>query len=240
MERELLFTETTQWLTEVTLNNEKKMNHLTYNMLCLMLERLIIFDREPDKAPRVMLTSGAGNVAYCSGGDMKGLYDAYIGIKPKIYQSTYTGTLYRMDYALATMKPIHVAIWNGYVFGSGAGHCMRALFTVGTDNTEWAMPECVAGFIVDNGASHFFAHLRNDDIALGLYLAVTGQRVAGRNMRRFGLCSHFVPRAKLDALREDLVRSVNSKTTKQDVRDILDKHAELDLERELPDNYEMI
>jgi 3-hydroxyisobutyryl-CoA hydrolase len=72
------------------------------------------------------------------------------------------------------MKPIHIAIWNGYAFGSGAGICMRAPFTIATDNSEWAMPECVAGFIADNGASRFFSNLRNCDTPLGLYLGVTG------------------------------------------------------------------
>jgi 3-hydroxyisobutyryl-CoA hydrolase len=79
-----------------------------------------------------------------------------------------------MDYALANMQPIHIAIWQGYVFGSGAGICMRAPFTIATEKASWAMPECVAGFITDNGASHFFARLRNNDLPLGLYLSVTG------------------------------------------------------------------
>ena len=171
---------------------------------------------------------------------MRGLYDGYIGMKPKIYQSTYTGTLYKMDYALSIMKPIHIAIWNGYVFGSGAGHCMRADFTIATDNTEWAMPECVAGFITDNGASHFFANLRNKDIALGIYLAVTGHRVSGKNLRRFGLCTHFISKSRLEAMKEHLYRSVDSNTTKADIKSILDKYAERELEDELPENYKVI
>lgn len=173
-ENEIIFTEVTPYVTDVVLNNEKKMNHLTYNMLCLMVDKIGFYSRNKEEAPRVLITSGAGDISYCSGGDMKGLYNGYQGINPKLYQSMYIGTLYTMDYGLATMEPIHVAILNGYAFGSGAGHCMRAPFTIATDNTEWAMPECVAGFTVDNGASRFFANLRNKDTALGMYLAVTG------------------------------------------------------------------
>jgi len=44
---------------------------------------------------------GAGDVAFCSGGNMRGLYDGYIGVVPKFYQSNYTGTLYKMDFGLA-------------------------------------------------------------------------------------------------------------------------------------------
>ena len=190
--KEIIFIESSPCVTEVILNNKKKMNFLTLNMLYTVLDKLKEWRHSPEKAPRAIIMSGAGDIAFCSGGDMRGLYDGNIGIKPKHFQPTFTGTLYRMDYALATMPTIHIAIWNGYVFGSGAGICMRADFTIATDSTEWAMPECVAGFSVDNGASRFFAHLRNDDISLGLYLAVTGQRVAGKNLLKWGICTHFV------------------------------------------------
>jgi enoyl-CoA hydratase/carnithine racemase len=122
-----------------------------------------------------------------------------------------------MDNSLANMKPIHIAIWNGYVFGSGAGICMRAPFTVATDHTEWAMPECVAGFITDNGASHFFSHLRNCDLPLGLYLAVTGQRVVGKSLLKWGLCSHFVPRERLEELKRDLIENIQRTTSREQI-----------------------
>jgi enoyl-CoA hydratase/carnithine racemase len=92
--------------------------------------------------------------------------------------------------------------------GSGAGICMRAPITIATDNSEWAMPECVAGFLVDNGASKFFAELRNGDTPLGLYLAVTGQRVSGKNLLKWGIANHFVSKDKLDKMKEDLIVNV--------------------------------
>ena len=78
------------------------------------------------------------------------------------------------------MKPIQVTIWNGYVFGSGAGISMSSPIRIACEKTEWAMPECIAGFLVDNAASIFLANLKigNDkNISLGLYLAITGARV---------------------------------------------------------------
>ncbi len=61
------------------------MNFLTLNMLYTLLEKMIEWDREPEKAPRIVLMKGSGDVAFCSGGDMRGLYDAYISLKPKVY-----------------------------------------------------------------------------------------------------------------------------------------------------------
>ena len=57
------------------------------------------------------------------------------------------------------------------------------------------MPECIAGFLVDNATSIFFAKLRGGDVenlCLGLYLAITGKRVIGKDLLRFGICTHFM------------------------------------------------
>jgi 3-hydroxyisobutyryl-CoA hydrolase len=128
---------------------------------------------------------------------MRGLYDGYTGDMPKSYQPTFTGTLYQCDYALHTMKPIQICIWNGYVFGSGAGICMSSPFTVCCETTEWAMPECGAGILTDNAASLFFANLKGgrNKICLGLYLAITGARVKGRDLVKWGIASHYIPKS---------------------------------------------
>ena len=47
---------------------------------------------------------GAGEKVFCSGGDMRGLYDANYGVLPKSYQPTYTGTLYKVDNYLHNMS----------------------------------------------------------------------------------------------------------------------------------------
>jgi enoyl-CoA hydratase/carnithine racemase len=138
------------------------------------------------------------------------------------------------------MKPVHIAIWNGYVFGSGAGICMRALFTIATDNTEWAMPENVAGFIPDNGSSRFFANIRNCDLPIGLYLAITGARVTGKNILKFGICTHFVPKGKLDVLEQELISNVKKTTSKEEINTIINKYADISLAKSYPDNYSKI
>lgn len=80
---------------------------------------------------------------------------------------------------------------------------MSSPFTIASENTEWAMPECVAGFLVDNASSLFFARLKGggENICLGLYLAITGARVKGKDILAFGIASHFVPRSKIKELK---------------------------------------
>ncbi len=68
---------------KVIINYPKKMNHLTLGILHLFLERLIEWRNNPKRSPRVMILEGAGGKSFCSGGDMRGLYDANYGVKPK-------------------------------------------------------------------------------------------------------------------------------------------------------------
>ena len=72
-------------MTEIILNNQKKMNHLTLNMLQIMLIKLKEWERGDKPMPKAIIVSGAGGKSFCSGGDMRGLYDAYTGAMPKSY-----------------------------------------------------------------------------------------------------------------------------------------------------------
>jgi enoyl-CoA hydratase/carnithine racemase len=49
-------------------------------MLYKILNKIVEWENEPEKAPRAIIMSGAGDVAFCSGGDMRGLYDGNIGL----------------------------------------------------------------------------------------------------------------------------------------------------------------
>lgn len=141
---------------------------------------------------------------------------------------------------LARMATIHVAIWNGYVYGSGAGMCMRAPFTIATDETSWGMPECIAGFIPDNGSSHFFSHIKGGNLPMGLYLAVTGVKVSGRDIARWGICSHYVPKENIERLKAELYNITDSNTTVDDVGSVIGKYTDNAIAHELPEHFEIV
>ncbi len=72
---------------------------------------------------------------------------------------------------------------------------MSSPIRIACENSEWAMPECIAGFVVDNAASIFLARLVVNgeiDLSLGLYLAITGARIKGKDLAIWGIATHFV------------------------------------------------
>ena len=97
--------------------------------------------------------------------------------------------------------------------GAGVGLMWHAQFRVATERTLYAMPETQIGFFTDNGASYFFPRIKGG-IELGLYLALTGKRVKGKEMIAYGLATHFVPSNKIgqlsNALKSDKIGSNES------------------------------
>ena len=66
--------------------------------------------------------TGAGR-SYSAGGDIRSLYDEKMNGN-HYYSEDFIGNEYVCHYKLATMIPIQICIFNGYVMGSGAGSSM--------------------------------------------------------------------------------------------------------------------
>ena len=71
------------------------------------------------------------------------------------------------------------------------------------------MPETAIGLITDNGAGYFLPRVNGGDFALGLYIALTGYRLKGRELVRYGLATHFVARNDIQKIYSILRTKVN-------------------------------
>ncbi|PAA73994.1 hypothetical protein BOX15_Mlig015925g3 [Macrostomum lignano] len=72
---------------------------------------------------------------------------------------------------------------------------------VATEHTLFAMPEAAIGFFPDVGGGHFLGRLPGE---LGTFLALTGHRLAGRDVRACGIATHFVRSDLLSELEDRL------------------------------------
>jgi 3-hydroxyisobutyryl-CoA hydrolase len=149
--------------------------------------------------------SGAGEKAFCAGGDIVSLYHANKGTTPdKSIMGKFFAQEYLLDYALSTMKPLQISLWNGITMGGGVGLTWHSPVRVATDNTMYAMPESAIGFFCDVGGSYFLPRIRPESIAAGLYIGITGQRVKSRDLVKWGIATHFVPKDKMGSLKDAL------------------------------------
>jgi enoyl-CoA hydratase/carnithine racemase len=143
--------------------------------------------------------SGTGGKSFCAGGDVVSLYNSHIGKEgsdPKL-KDKFLSQEYTVDYNLQIMKPFQISIWNGYVMGGGVGVSQFSKIRIATEKSLWAMPETAIGFFPDVGASYFLSRVKQNP-SLGLYMALTGHRIKGKDLLKYELATHYMTTDKID------------------------------------------
>jgi len=180
----------------IRLNRPQALNALTLEMTGRLDQTL----REWAVDPHVSLVAirGEGPRAFCAGGDIRALYDAGPG-------GSYTEIFYRDEYALNRRifrfpKPC-VALVDGIVMGGGVGVSATGSHFVATERTLFAMPETGIGLFPDVGATWLLPRCPCES---GIYLGLTGTRVAAADLIALGIAKAMVPSAALDGLEAEL------------------------------------
>ena len=77
--------------------------------------------------------------------------------------------------------------------GASVGISINSDVRIATSKTMFAMPEAELGLFTDVGASYFLPRAVNNEVCFGLYLALTGKRLLGKDLVKWGLATHYVP-----------------------------------------------
>lgn len=143
--------------------------------------------------------TGAGDKAFCAGGDIRAVTEA--GKTGHSLAQDFFREEYWLDYTICTLPKPHIAIIDGITMGGGVGLSVHGSFRVATEHTVFAMPETFIGLFPDVGGSYFLPRLPG---SLGMFLALTGYRLKGRDVYHAGIASHFIARQNIPQLREEL------------------------------------
>jgi enoyl-CoA hydratase len=178
-----------------TLNRPQALNALTLDMFSAYDPQLAEWEADP--GVRAVLVRGAGDRAFCAGGDVRRIYDARHS--PSV-PGDYKYEMYRREYLtirrLHRMRKPYVALTHGLTLGGGAGISLNGMFCVASDG-EFGMPEVFIGTTPDVAATRFLHLLPGE---MGMYLALTGGRISMPDAVACGLASHYVPRDRYVAL----------------------------------------
>ncbi|WAB84743.1 enoyl-CoA hydratase/isomerase family protein [Microcella daejeonensis] len=178
----------------LTLNRPRALNALTHGMVLEIRAALDAW--AVDGAVRTVAIRGAGDRAFCAGGDIVGLHrDATSGDGRAA--AVFWRDEYRLNAAIARYpKPI-VALMHGIVLGGGVGLSAHASHRVVTDSTRIGMPETGIGFIPDVGGTWLLSRAPGE---LGTHLALTAGSVGAGDALALGLADAFLEAERLDAL----------------------------------------
>src|SRR5437762_7470981 len=180
----------------VTLNRPQALNAFTLAMYRRFDPMLRAWAGDPDI--RAVLIRGAGDRAFCAGGDVRAIYKAGRGISG---DRALTSTFFREEYEL--IRRIHrysktyVAIVDGITMGGGAGVSVNGAYRIATERTMLAMPETGIGLFPDVGATRFLNLCPGH---IGRYLGLTGVRLGPSDALYCGFATHFVPRERVPEL----------------------------------------
>ncbi|KAI0123061.1 enoyl-CoA hydratase/isomerase [Xylariales sp. AK1849] len=187
-------------LRTIELNRPKKFNALNASMIRKIIPRLVEWEKS-DMA-NVVVMKGAGDKAFCAGGDVKALSDLNkTGPEGQKESAGYFALEYKLDHYIATYEKPYIAFMDGITMGGGVGLSIHAPFRVATERTVFAMPETTIGFFPDVGASFFLPRLPG---SVGTYLALTSERLTGANVFYSGVATHYLHSTSLPKLESRL------------------------------------
>lgn len=209
----------------ITMNRPKVLNALNLTMIKQIYPQLKKWEK--DNETDIVIIKGAGGKAFCAGGDIRAVTEA-----GKVGDSL-AQDFFREEYILnnvigAYRKP-YIALIDGITMGGGVGLSVHGRFRVATEKTLFAMPETAIGLFPDVGGGYFLPRLQGK---LGLFLALTGFRLKGRDVQRAGVATHFVESKKIPDLEKELV-DLKSPSA-EDISRVLDsyqKQSSLDSEK---------
>ncbi len=221
----------------VTLNRPAALNALSLGMVQELSLRLR--EHAADPAVRAVFLRGAGDKAFCAGGDVRALYRSVT--ESGSLHGQFMRSEYRLDYFLHRYPKPLVAFMDGITMGGGMGLAQAAALRIVGARTRMAMPEVAIGLFPDVGGSFFLSRLPG---ALGCYLALTGLTIRAADALYAGLADVHVDAAAAarlepalralawrDDARTDLARLVRELATPdagpaplEQVRPAIDRH----------------
>jgi len=200
----------------LTLNRPTGLNAIDLNMV-RGLQRQLDSWAEDDSVYAVVLR-GAGDKAFCAGGDIRSLYDSFKSGQT-LHQDFFVEE-YALDLTLHHYPKPVLALMDGFVLGGGMGLVQGADLRVVTERSRLGMPEVGIGYFPDVGGSYFLPRIPGE---LGIYLGVSGTQIRAADALYCGLADWYLDSRKLAQLDERLDRLEWHDTPLKDLQSLLAK-----------------
>jgi enoyl-CoA hydratase len=193
-----VLTEVIKGVGRITLNRPKVLNALNTEMCTQIYEALQRFASD-DKVLCVVLDHTEGTRGFCAGGDIRAVAES--GRKDGVAARAFFKAEYRLNTLIKTFPKPFISLMDGVTMGGGVGLSVHATYRIATENTLFAMPETGIGLFPDVGGGWFLPRLEGE---LGLWLALTGTRLKGAEVKAAQIATHFIHASDLGALKAEV------------------------------------
>ncbi len=193
------------WVARVTINRPHVYN--CYSTTTLAEMRDAFRDAAADDGVAVIVLTGAGDRAFCTGGDVKE-YATVFTQRPHDYWK-YMGLFAECHDALRSVgKPV-IARINGIVAGGGNEFNMACDLAVAADDITIRQVGTKVGSVAAGGATQWLPIMVGDRRAREMLLL--SEPITARQALEWGLVNRVVPRDELDATVDGLCRQLVEK-----------------------------
>jgi enoyl-CoA hydratase/carnithine racemase len=180
--------ELSEQIATITINDPENRNSLNESVREGLRSAFKRFNDDDDA--RVAILTGAGDRAFCAGGNLKQMSESNLGRVPHDY-TPMPGRNVRVE------KPWIAAV-NGYAVGGGVLFTQLADLAIAAEHAKFSMPEAK----LSRGAPWSIPMAHQMSRKMWFEMAVTGDPIDARRAMEIGLVNHVVPGAELmDATR---------------------------------------
>jgi len=185
--------ETRGAVAQITINRPEKRNALSRDAI---REILSMFEelRNNDEIA-VVLTTGAGDVAYCAGRDLSEFPAE--GGRTRGTDRRKEPRAYHVAEVIRTFPKVTIAVVNGFCLGGGITLLLPHDLAIASDKAMFGLPEIMRGFLPYPIIATMFKTLIPTKLAFELIL--TGQNWDAKKSMDSGLINRVVPHAQLQA-----------------------------------------
>ncbi len=179
-------------LGRIRLNRPRALNALSLAMIRDL--RPALRGWAADAAIKAVVIEGAGDKAFCAGGDVRAVYDAgrdgalTPGAKGEI-PADFFREEYVLNHTIHRFPKPYIAVVDGISMGGGVGLSIHGSHRVVTDRTLFAMPETGIGLFPDVGGGWYLAQAPGET---GVYAGLTGYRGRAADAMFLGYGTHYL------------------------------------------------
>lgn len=190
---ETLHLEIRDGIAVMTLNRPDYLNSLTSGAL---IELMAVFSElKVDKNVRVIILTGAGNKAFCTGADLHELEE-----KDAVAGENYSAQAQQIFNLIEDMEKPVIAAVNGYALGGGCELALACTIRIAQTEAKFGFPETGLGIIPAFGGTYRLT--RQVGLGRALDLILTGRMISGEEAHAIGLATavtdadHLMERAR--------------------------------------------
>jgi enoyl-CoA hydratase/carnithine racemase len=184
MSYETILYEVQDGIATITLNRPEARNALNDQLLQELNAALRA--AAEDEAVRVVVLTGAGDRAFCAGGDLSGL-----GVgRPALESYEGRAAYARVFRQMARLGKPTLAAVNGHALGGGLGLVLGCDLAIAAERATFGTPEIRVGLFPMMVMALLF---RNVGRKKGMELILTGERISAHEAERIGLINRVVP-----------------------------------------------